>query len=92
MFFPRRVFSLQGLGESEGFGVVSVRDILRLMTAYVVANRNMFMCESSTQPELHGWIGGEDLVYEGHLDSRDVSAVKVNNKGLQMNQLLCAVR
>jgi len=44
-------------------GVVTVRDILRLMTAYVVALRNMLVCDSSTRPALHGWIGGEDIIY-----------------------------
>jgi hypothetical protein len=45
----------------QAFGVVRDRDILRLMTAYVVALRNKPVCESSTRA-LHGWIGGEDLV------------------------------
>ena len=49
----------------QAFGVVRVRDILRLMTAYVVV-RNMPVCDS-TRPELHGWIGGEDVVYGGVL-------------------------
>jgi hypothetical protein len=38
------------------------RDILCSMTANVVAIRNMLGCENSTRPELHGWLGGEDMV------------------------------
>ena len=47
-------------------GVVRVRDILRLMTAYVVWPSGICPCGTgSTRPALHGWIGGEDLVYRG---------------------------
>jgi hypothetical protein len=47
----------------QAFGVVRDRDILRLMTAYVVALRNMPVCDSSTGRVLYGWMGGKDLVY-----------------------------
>jgi len=49
----------------QAFGAVRVRDILRLMTAYVVAIRNMLVCDSSTRPEFARLVKRGNLVCGG---------------------------